>query len=80
MLDNMQKEVHDIDKRLGKIEVSIDRLERNHLAHMEVDLRDLQHSVKSLDNKMFFGVVAFFFNLFILSLGVIGFLASLLWL
>lgn len=80
MLEHLDQDVHEIDKRLTKIEVILDRLENNHLSHMETDMRDLQSSVKSLDNKMFFGIIAFFFNLVLMSFGVIGFLASLLWL
>ena len=75
----IEDEVHDIDKRLVKIEAILDRLENNHLAHVESDMQEMKVSIKDMSSMIFKGVIAFFLQLAAVLTGVIAFLASLVW-
>ena len=75
----IEDEVHDIDKRLVKIEAILDRLENNHLAHVESDMQEMKGSIKDMSSMIFKGVIAFFLQLAAVLTGVIAFLASLVW-
>ena len=75
----IEDEVHGIDKRLVKIEAILDRLENNHLAHVESDMQEMKVSIKDMSSMIFKGVVAFFLQLAVVLTGVIAFLASLVW-
>ena len=75
----IEDEVHDIDKRLVKIEAILDRLENNHLAHVESDMQEMKVSIKDMSSMIFKGVIAFFLQLAVVLTGVIAFLASLVW-
>ena len=78
-MEDIEKDVHDIDKRLVKIEAILDRLENNHLAHVESDMQEMKVSIKDMSSMIFKGVVAFFLQLAVVLTGVIAFLASLVW-
>ena len=41
MPDNLQKDVHDIDKRLVHIEAVLEEMKTNHLAHIEKSMESL---------------------------------------
>ena len=75
----IEDEVHGIDKRLVKIEAILDRLENNHLAHVESDMQEMKVSIKDMSSMIFKGVIAFFLQLAAVLTGVIVFLASLVW-
>lgn len=75
----IEDEVHDIDKRLVKIEAILDRLENNHLAHVESDMQEMKVSIKDMSSMIFKGVIAFSLQLAAVLTGVIAFLASLVW-
>jgi len=75
----IEDEVHGIDKRLVKIEAILDRLENNHLAHVESDMQEMKVSIKDMSSMIFKGVIAFFLQLAAVLTGVIAFLASLVW-
>ena len=79
VMEDIEKDVHDIDKRLVKIEAILDRLENNHLAHVESDMQEMKVSIKDMSSMIFKGVVAFFLQLAVVLTGVIAFLASLVW-
>ena len=76
----VQDDIHQIDVRLTKIETVLDRLEHNHLSHVEADVSELKVGMVKLNDKIFYGVVAVFFQAFLIALGVIAFMASLIWL
>lgn len=78
-MSKIEEEVHDIDKRLVKIEAILDRLENNHLAHVEADMAEVKSTIKDLSAMIFKGVIAFFLQLAVVLMGVIAFLASLVW-
>ncbi len=78
-MSKIEEEVHDIDKRLVKIEAILDRLENNHLAHVEADLAEMKVSMKDMSSMIFKGIIAFFLQLAVVLMGVIAFLASLVW-
>jgi hypothetical protein len=75
----IEDEVHGIDKRLVKIEAILDRLENNHLVHVESDMQEMKVSIKDVSSMIFKGVIAFFLQLAVVLTGVIAFLASLVW-
>jgi hypothetical protein len=75
----IEDEVHGIDKRLVKIEAILDRLENNHLVHVESDMQEMKVSIKDVSSMIFKGVIAFFLQLAAVLTGVIAFLASLVW-
>ena len=75
----IEDDVHDIDKRLVKIEAILDRLENNHLVHVESDMQEMKVSIKDVSSMIFKGVIAFFLQLAAVLTGVIAFLASLVW-
>ena len=75
----IEDEVHGIDKRLVKIEAILDRLENNHLAHVESDMQEMKVSIKDMSSMIFKGVIAFSLQLAAVLTGVIAFLASLVW-
>jgi hypothetical protein len=78
-MSKIEEEVHDIDKRLVKIEAILDRLENNHLAHVEADMAEMKVSIKDMSSMIFKGIIAFFLQLAVVLMGVIAFLASLVW-
>jgi len=78
-MSKVEEEVHDIDKRLVKIEAILDRLENNHLAHVEADMAEMKVSMKDISSMVFKGIIAFFLQLAVVLMGVIAFLASLVW-
>lgn len=78
-MSKIEEEVHDIDKRLVRIEAVLDRLENNHLAHVEADMAEMKVSMKDMSSMIFKGVIAFFLQLAVVLTGVIAFLASLVW-
>lgn len=78
-MSKIEEEVHDIDKRLVRIEAVLDRLENNHLAHVEADMAEVKSTIKDLSAMIFKGVIAFFLQLAVVLMGVIAFLASLVW-
>jgi hypothetical protein len=78
-MSKIEEEVHDIDKRLVKIEAILDRLENNHLAHVEADMAEVKSTIKDLSSMIFKGIIAFFLQLAVVLTGVIAFLASLVW-
>jgi hypothetical protein len=78
-MSKIEEEVHDIDKRLVKIEAILDRLENNHLAHVEADMAEVKSTIKDLSSMIFKGITAFFLQLAVVLMGVIAFLASLVW-
>lgn len=78
-MSKIEEEVHDIDKRLVRIEAVLDRLENNHLAHVEADMAEVKSTIKDLSAMIFKGVIAFFLQLAVVLTGVIAFLASLVW-
>jgi hypothetical protein len=78
-MSKIEEEVHDIDKRLVKIEAILDRLENNHLAHVEADMAEVKSTIKDLSSMIFKGIIAFFLQLAVVLMGVIAFLASLVW-
>ena len=78
-MSRIEEEVHDIDKRLVKIEAILDRLENNHLAHVEADMAEVKSTIKDLSSMIFKGIIAFFLQLAVVLMGVIAFLASLVW-
>jgi len=78
-MTKIEDEVHDIDKRLVKIEAILDRLENNHLAHVEADMAEMKTSIKDMSSMIFKGVIAFFLQLVVVLTGVVAFLASLVW-
>ncbi len=78
-MSKIEEEVHDIDKRLVKIEAILDRLENNHLAHVEADMAEMKVSMKDISSMVFKGIIAFFLQLAVVLMGVIAFLASLVW-
>ena len=78
-MTKIEDEVHDIDKRLVKIEAILDRLEKNHLAHVEADMAEMKTSIKDMSSMIFKGVIAFFLQLVVVLTGVVAFLASLVW-
>lgn len=78
-MSKIEEEVHDIDKRLVKIEAILDRLENNHLAHVEADMAEMKVSMKDMSSMVFKGIIAFFLQLAVVLMGVIAFLASLVW-
>ena len=75
----IEDEVHGIDKRLVKIEAILDRLENNHLVHVESDMQEMKVSIKDVSSMIFKGVIAFSLQLAAVLTGVIAFLASLVW-
>jgi len=77
-MSDLRNEVHDIDKRLVHIEAVLDRLEKNHLAHMEVDMRDLKSGLEKTNGWIIKGVVAFYGQLALMGLSVIGYLISVI--
>lgn len=78
-MSKIEEEVHDIDKRLVKIEAILDRLENNHLAHVEADMAEVKSTIKDMSSMIFKGIIAFFLQLAVVLMGVIAFLASLVW-
>jgi hypothetical protein len=78
-MSKIEEEVHDIDKRLVKIEAILDRLENNHLAHVEADMSEVKSTIKDLSSMIFKGIIAFFLQLAVVLMGVVAFLASLVW-
>jgi hypothetical protein len=78
-MSKIEEEVHDIDKRLVKIEAILDRLENNHLVHVEADMAEMKVSMKDMSSMIFKGIIAFFLQLAAVLMGVIAFLASLVW-
>lgn len=78
-MSKIEEEVHDIDKRLVRIEAVLDRLENNHLAHVEADMAEMKVSMKDMSSMIFKGIIAFFLQLAVVLTGVIAFLASLVW-
>jgi len=78
-MTKIEDQVHDIDKRLVKIEAILDRLENNHLAHVEADMAEMKTSIKDMSSMIFKGVIAFFLQLVVVLTGVVAFLASLVW-
>lgn len=78
-MSKIEEEVHDIDKRLVRIEAILDRLENNHLAHVEADMAEVKSTIKDLSSMIFKGIIAFFLQLAVVLMGVIAFLASLVW-
>jgi hypothetical protein len=78
-MSRIEEEVHDIDKRLVKIEAILDRLENNHLAHVEADMAEVKSTIKDMSSMIFKGIIAFFLQLAVVLMGVIAFLASLVW-
>jgi len=78
-MSKIEEEVHDIDKRLVKIEAILDRLENNHLAHVEADMAEVKSTIKDLSSMIFKGIIAFFLQLAVVLMGVVAFLASLVW-
>lgn len=77
-MTDLRDDVHDIDKRLVHIEAVLDRLENNHLAHMEVDMRDLKSGLEKTNGWIVKGVIAFYAQLSLIGLSVIGYLVSLI--
>lgn len=63
MLKVVEVTIHDVDKRLSNVEVTLNRLENNHLAHVE-------KKIDKLDNRlwMLLSVVC------IEAIGIIGIL------
>lgn len=78
-MSKLQDDVHDIDKRLIKIETILDRLESNHLTHIESDMVDLKASVADMSSMIFKGMIAFFIQLAVVLMGIIAFLSSMVW-
>lgn len=75
-MDTIEKDVHDIDKRLVKIEAVLDRLENNHLSHMEKDMLKLANSLEKLDDRFFKGTIAFYAQVLLTFIAIIAFLAD----
>jgi len=79
VMEDIEKDVHDIDKRLVKIEAILERLENNHLAHVEADMLEMKSSIKDMSSMIFKGMIAFFIQLALVLTGIIAFLATLVW-
>lgn len=75
-MEDIEKDVHDIDKRLVRIEAVLDRLENNHLSHMEKDMLRLANALETLEGRMYHGTIAFYFQFIVVALAVIGFLVT----
>lgn len=75
-MDNLEKDVHDIDKRLVKIEAVLDRLENNHLSHMEKDMLRLANAIEKVESRLYHGTMAFYAQLVITLLAVVAFFAT----
>lgn len=75
-MDNLEKDVHDIDKRLVKIEAVLDRLENNHLSHMEKDMLRLANAIEKVESRLYHGTMAFYAQLAITLLAVAAFFAT----
>lgn len=56
-------DVHDVDKRLSNVEVTLDRLENNHLSHIE-------KKIDKLDNRLWMLIMVVTVEL----VGIIGIL------
>ena len=41
--DHLQQEVNDVKRQMAVVETILDRIENNHLNHMEDDIRDLRN-------------------------------------
>ena len=70
--------VHDIDKRLVHMEALMQTMKDNHLYHIEMDMNEMKGNISKIDNRIFYGLIAFFFQIIIIGLGVIGYLSSLI--
>ena len=70
-------DVHDIDKRLVHIETMMQTIKDNHLQHIEADMNSIKSDVQKIDSRMFYGVVAFFFQALLISFGIIAYLTNL---
>jgi hypothetical protein len=73
----LQDDVHDIDKRLVHMEALMQTMKDNHLYHIEMDMNEMKSNISKIDNRIFYGVIAFFFQVILIGLGVIGYLSSL---
>ncbi len=65
-MEDIEKDVHDIDKRLVRIEAVLDRLENNHLSHMEKDMLRLANALETLEGRMYHGTIALFVSTLLL--------------
>jgi len=70
-------DVHDIDKRLVHMEAMMQTMKDNHLHHIETDIASMKGSIDKIDGRMFYGVIAFFFQALLISFGVIAYLANI---
>ena len=50
--DEIESEIHIIHNKIGIIETILERLENNHLAHMEKDIDRLGSDVKEVSGRM----------------------------
>ena len=50
--EEMEDEIHVIHKKIGIIETILERLENNHLAHMEKDIDKLGDDVKEVNGRL----------------------------
>ena len=70
-------DVHDIDKRLVHMEALMLTMKDNHLHHIETDIASMKGSIDKIDGRMFYGVIAFFFQALLISFGIIAYLANI---
>ena len=75
---DLKDDVHDIDKRLVHMEALMQTMKDNHLYHIEMDINEMKGNISKIDNRIFYGIIAFFFQIIIIGLGVIGYLSSLI--
>ena len=75
-MDTVEKDVHDIDKRLVRIEAVLDRLENNHLSHMEKDMLRLANAIEKLDSRVYHGTMAFYGQIALTLLAITAFFAT----
>ena len=75
---DLKDDVHDIDKRLVHMEALMQTMKDNHLYHIEMDMNEMKGNIAKIDNRIFYGIIAFFFQIIIIGLGVIGYLSSLI--
>lgn len=50
--EEIEDEIHVIHKKIGIIETILNRLENNHLAHMEKDIDKLGYDVKEVNGRL----------------------------
>jgi len=79
MSDTLQKDVHDIDKRLVHIEAVLLEMKTNHLAHIEKSMEGLQASYEKIENRLWASTLAALMQALAIALGVIAFLATVVW-